>query len=76
GNYYLFFYVCVKRCIHPGNYTCHCSNIYGTANWTISVEVVAMDAVQQRRMAQSSWSSELEEDEHENLENEDEFSSS
>ncbi|KAK4007431.1 hypothetical protein OUZ56_012588 [Daphnia magna] len=58
------------------NYTCHCSNIYGTANWTISVEVVAMDAVQQRRMAQSSWSSELEEDEHENLENEDEFSSS
>ncbi|XP_045030074.1 neurotrimin-like isoform X1 [Daphnia magna] len=58
-----------------GNYSCHCSNIHGTANWTISVEVVAMDAVQQRRMAHSSWSAEHEEDEHENLENEDEFSS-
>lgn len=28
----------VKRHVDSGHYTCHCSNIYGTANWTISVE--------------------------------------
>ncbi|XP_046452419.1 neurotrimin-like [Daphnia pulex] len=48
-----------------GNYTCHCSNIHGTANWSISVEGIALDPVQQRRMAHSSWSGEHEEEQDE-----------
>nr|CAH0100291.1 unnamed protein product [Daphnia galeata] len=53
-----------------GNYTCHCSNIHGTANWTISVEGIALDPVQQKRMAHSSWSGDehQEEDEQEDEE--------
>ena len=87
GNFFLF--------VSTGNYTCHCTNIHGTANWTISVEGdgllkwwqclsnlnekkneylyyigIALDPVQQKRMAHSSWSGDehQEEDEQEDEE--------